>query len=70
MRVWVDFPEEMGAPLDGLARARGVAREELIRKAVSEFLVKNHSFDACFGLWAGRGEDGVAYQERLRSEWE
>jgi Arc/MetJ-type ribon-helix-helix transcriptional regulator len=25
--------------------------------------------DRAFGLWADRKEDGLAYQERMRSEW-
>ena len=25
--------------------------------------------DRAFGLWADRSEDGLAYQERMRSEW-
>jgi len=70
MRVWFDLPEEMAAQLDELARVRGTGRAELIQQAVSEFLAKPRAFDAAFGAWAGRGEDGVAYQERMRSEWE
>jgi hypothetical protein len=26
--------------------------------------------DESFGMWKGRGLDGVEYQERLRKEWE
>ena len=25
--------------------------------------------DKAFGSWAHRGEDGLAYQDRMRSEW-
>jgi Arc/MetJ-type ribon-helix-helix transcriptional regulator len=27
------------------------------------------AIDKAFGLWADRKEDGLAYQERMRSEW-
>lgn len=69
MQVRIDLAEEMMARLDELARVRRTDRVELIRQAVSEFLAKQRAFDAAFGLWAGRGEDGVAYQKRMRSEW-
>ena len=70
MRVKIDLPEEMTTQLDELARVRGTDRAELIQQAVSGFLAKQRAFDAAFGAWAGRGEDGVGYQDRMRSEWE
>ena len=46
---------------------------QLVQEAVDEFLArKQHGaepdFESGLGLWGG-GEDGLAYQERLRSEW-
>lgn len=70
MRVWVDLPKEMMAHLDEMAPVRGTDRAELIRQAVSACLAKQRAVDATFGLRADRGEDGIAYQERMRSEWQ
>jgi hypothetical protein len=49
-----------------------VSRAELIWRAVTEYLRRFEASpdDAAFGIWQQRGEDGLAYQERMRSEWE
>lgn len=69
MRIWVELPEEMMARLDELSRARNSMRQNLIRQAIAELLAKNRALDATFGMWADRGVDGMAYQDRLRTEW-
>jgi len=61
--------EEVVAQLDALAELRAASRDELIRLAVTRFLERERVFAATFGMWAERGEDGLAYQERMRSEW-
>ncbi len=70
MRVLVDIPDEMIDKLNGLSRARGVSRASLIRVALSRLVEEagEGDIDAAFGLWGG-GEDGLVYQERVRSEW-
>lgn len=58
--------------LDTLPVAKRVSRAELIRQAVSQYIDKfkaEPTPDAAFGLWAGKKEDGLAYQQRLREEW-
>ena len=42
-----------------------------MRRAVAEHLRKYHASGAkrAFGMWKDMAEDGLAYQERLRSEW-
>jgi len=62
--------EEIIAQLNALAESRETSRDELIRLEVAAFLEREPAFAAAYGMWADRGEDGVAYQERLRSEWE
>jgi hypothetical protein len=43
----------------------------LIRQAVAGYLAQNRAgLDESFGMWKGRGVDGVEYQQRLRKEWE
>lgn len=70
MRTLVDIPEGELEELNALSRSRKVSRAELIRQAVIGFLAQNKAgIDDSFGMWKGRGVDGVAYQEKLRSEW-
>lgn len=71
MRILIDLDETQISELDQLARERKVSRAALMREAVADFLEKNIRDDAeeAFGLWAERNEDGLAFQERVRSEW-
>jgi predicted transcriptional regulator len=70
MRIYVDLSDEMTLALDDLAEASEISRAELVQKAVNEFLAKHQALAAAAGLWKARSEEGVAYQKRLRSEWE
>jgi metal-responsive CopG/Arc/MetJ family transcriptional regulator len=71
MRTLVDLPETDLKQLNELSRARKTSRTQLIRLAVTGFLTQNRpGVEDSFGLWKDRGEDGVAYQERMRGEWE
>ena len=62
--------------LDRQARAQRVTMTELVRVAVRRFRAEQESLRPGFdellsrtsGLW--RGEDGLAYQRRVREEWE
>jgi metal-responsive CopG/Arc/MetJ family transcriptional regulator len=66
----VDLPEAELEQLKVLSKARKVSRAELIRQAVAGYLEQNRAgLKDSFGLWKKRREDGVAYQQRLRSEW-
>ncbi len=70
MRTLVDLPDEDLEGLTQLGRRRGVSRAKIIRQAVRDYLQRHTgaSDDEAFGLW-GAGEDGLEYQQRLRSEW-
>ncbi|TVR85921.1 MAG: ribbon-helix-helix protein, CopG family [Spirochaetaceae bacterium] len=75
MRTIVDIPDSYVKRLDELKQQRGVSRSELVREAVERYLesAAGSPEDIAFGAWAAEGverEDGVAYQERLRSEWD
>ena len=72
MRTVIDLPDEQIEPLKALAHQMRLSRAELVRRAVADYLRRHRPApeDAAFGLWQDRGEDGVAYQERLRSEWD
>jgi metal-responsive CopG/Arc/MetJ family transcriptional regulator len=71
MRTLVDLPEGELEQLNALSRTRKTSRAELIRQAVAGYLAQNRAgLDESFGMWKGRGVDGVEYQRRLRDEWE
>ncbi len=72
MRTVVDLPDEQIEPLKALAEQMRLSRAELVRRAIADYLYRHRPVadDSAFGLWQDRGEDGVTYQERLRSEWD
>jgi metal-responsive CopG/Arc/MetJ family transcriptional regulator len=71
MRTLVDLPEAELEQLNALSRERRVSRAQLIRQAVTGYLEQNRTgLEETFGLWKKKAVDGVAYQERLRGEWE
>lgn len=74
MRTLVDIPEQDLKLLNSISKTEKVSRAELIRRAITAYVAprqqKWSGIDAAFGLWADRKEDGLAYQERLRKEWD
>jgi len=72
MRTLVDIPEEHLAILNQLSKSQKVSRAELVRRAVASYVQPHESAAPLFGfgLWKDFPEDGLAYQERIRAEWE
>ena len=72
MRTIIDLPTEQVESLDEWCRREGVSRAEAVRRAVAAHLRQHHTSGAkrAFGMWRDMAEDGLAYQERLRSEWD
>lgn len=84
MRALVDIPDSQIETLAELCDAQGISRAEAIRRAIAGYLEqqKGETVDV-FGLWAvsrsaanseptdsdAEKQDGLAYQEKLRSEW-
>jgi len=71
MRTIVDLPEEQVEELSAIAKQARLPRAELLRRAVSEYLLRHkpdHG-DAAFGLWKENRQDGLDYEDRMRSEW-
>lgn len=71
MRILVDIAEKQIHALDTLSKGVKRSRAALIRDAVGDYLARQRTqrpSDA-FGLWGGRKIDGLAYQEKIRSEW-
>jgi metal-responsive CopG/Arc/MetJ family transcriptional regulator len=71
MRALIDIDEKQIQELDKLARDKKRSRASLIREAVADYLQARSSetVDDAFGLWGKRKVDGLAYQEKIRTEW-
>ncbi len=78
MQTLIDISETDIALLNKLSQDRKTPRDELVRTAVSAYLdaqlpkqakdiQPQVEGDEAFGLWADFAEDGLAYQERIRS---
>lgn len=81
MRALVDIPDQQLDELASICAAQKLSRAEAVRRALNAFIEENRpSREAAFGLWKGQSvvlpgdsdplpDDGLAYQEKLRSEW-
>jgi hypothetical protein len=81
MRTLIDVPEEQLKELAVICASRRLSRAEAVRQAIAAYVEQNRSSrEAAFGIWKGQAavlpgdteplpEDGLAYQEKLRSEW-
>lgn len=74
LRTQISLTREERRLLDVEAARTGRSISALIRDAVSRTYSSGHdaaddlrAIDAAFGAWSGRGADGEAYVERLRS---
>jgi Ribbon-helix-helix protein, copG family len=71
MRTIIEVPQDQLRSLDGLCEREGISRAEGIRRAIADHLLRNPApaRQAAFGLWRGRGIDGLEYQASIRDEW-
>ena len=71
MRVLVDMNDVQIDALNALAKRMRQSRAALIRAAIDEYLARHHreQVEDGFGLWGAHKVDGLAYQEKMRSEW-
>ncbi len=72
VRTIIDLPNTQLEALDALCRREGISRAEAVRRAVAAHVQQRRAAapDAAFGLWRDRGVDALAYQDRLRREWD
>ena len=72
MRILLDLPPATLDQLTMISTRRRVPRAAVVREALDRFLKEEDAAqktsEAAFGAW-GDGEDGLAFQRRLRSEW-
>jgi hypothetical protein len=66
MRTLVDLEDAQVRALDELSRREKQSCAALIQ-AIDEYLARRRDADG-FGLWGNRKPDGLAYQEKIRSE--
>ncbi len=71
MRTLIDLPDSQIQALAALCERVRQPRAAIIREAVAEFLERHtlKSMDSAYGLWSAEGPDGLAYQEKVRTEW-
>ena len=71
VRTIIELPEDQLEALDALCRRDSISRAEAIRRAVGAMIRSRRPAERerAFGLWRGRGDDGLAYQRRARNEW-
>jgi metal-responsive CopG/Arc/MetJ family transcriptional regulator len=73
MRTLVDIPEKQLSELRRIGEAKKRSRAALVREAIDNYVAANRSnpkaMGEAFGLWGKRKTDGLAYQNKLRSEW-
>lgn len=72
-RILIDIPEETVEIIADIAKKQGISRAEWIRRRVIEGVEAEGqgAFEKAFGAWKDVfAEDGLAYQKRLRAEWE
>lgn len=70
MRTLVDIPDRQIAELAMISKAEKISRAEIIRRAITSYLERQRGDSGeAFGIWKDTPEDGLAYQERIRSEW-
>ncbi len=71
MRTIISLPDEQIRALAELCRREGISRAQAIRLAIERYTQDelHRSQDDAFGIWQGRGVDGLEYERRLREEW-
>jgi metal-responsive CopG/Arc/MetJ family transcriptional regulator len=71
LRTLVDIPDEDLKLITKLTKKRAISRAEFVREAIGTALApyRRKMEHKAFGLWTDLKEDGIEYQERLRSEW-
>ena len=71
MRTLVDIPDQDLKLITKVVKKRAISRAEFVRQAIEAALApyRKKIEHKAFGLWSGLSEDGLEYQERMRSEW-
>jgi len=70
-KILLSLPDEHIKALQWIGETEQRTRTDLIREAIETYVarIKSTETEDAFGLWKGKGIDGVEYQRRLRAEW-
>ena len=73
MRTIVDIPDNHVKVLDQLSKKKKLSRANIIRQAIAGYIANYNksqkSYESAFGVWKNKPIDGLAYQQKLRDEW-
>ncbi len=69
--ILVGIREDQEQALKREAKRRKSSRAALIREAIDKLLSARQAggSDEAFGLWGAKAQDGLSYQQEIRSEW-
>ena len=73
MRTIIEIEKEKIQALTLLAKHHHVSRAAIIRKAIDNLLessLKKQNTKDAFGIFKNHPEESLAFQKRMRSEWE
>jgi predicted transcriptional regulator len=71
MRTLIDIPDTQIQALAALCERVRQPRAAVIREAIAEYMERHAAkpADAAYGLWGAEAMDGLAFQEKARTEW-
>jgi predicted transcriptional regulator len=71
MRTLIDIPDTQIQALAALCERVRQPRAAVIREAIAEYIERHAAkpAKAAYGLWGTEAMDGLAYQEKARTEW-
>ena len=72
MRTIIDLPEQDIRDLAEISQREKVSRAEVIRRAVRLYVerLRPAGEQNVFGLWRGRKQDGLRYEDKIRGDWD
>lgn len=68
-RILVEIPDDQLDALAAIAADEQRSQEAILRDAIAAYLARHMPARAAFGLWQGRGIEGLDRQQQLRGEW-
>jgi metal-responsive CopG/Arc/MetJ family transcriptional regulator len=69
MRTLIDIPEGDIQEIKKITPNRSEFVRKAIRMSLDSQRPPESDIDQFFGIFSGNSEDGVAFQDRMRSEW-
>jgi len=70
-RITLDLSDTQFKELTALAEREQRSQAAIVREAIEAYLVQHRQAPSrnVFGLWQGRGVEGLRYQQASRAEW-